>query len=52
MAIPVIGLASSGILLGESLTAGVVAGLGLVLFGVGANLLSDARSRIRLQMPS
>lgn len=52
MAIPVIGLASSAVLLDEPLTGGVLAGLGLVISGVAANVVADARSRLRLEMPS
>lgn len=44
MAIPVIGLISSAILVDESLTAGVIGGLVLVLAGVALNLVSDART--------
>lgn len=42
MAVPVIGLISSAILLGELLTAGVVAGLALVVAGVAASTVADA----------
>ena len=43
MAVPVVGLTSSAIIVGESLTVGVVAGLVLVLGGVALNRIADAR---------
>ncbi|MGI9648339.1 MAG: DMT family transporter [Acidimicrobiia bacterium] len=50
MAIPVIGLISSAVLVGESLTAGVIGGLILVLGGVGLNIVSDARTTVNPQV--
>jgi len=44
MAVPVVGLLSSVIVLGESLSAGVVAGLALVLIGVVFSRAGDSRS--------
>ena len=44
MAIPVVGLASSAVLVDESLTAAVVVGLAFVVAGVAVNVISDARS--------
>jgi len=45
MAIPVVGLGSSALFVGESLTFAVVGGLVLVLAGVGINVAADARAR-------
>jgi drug/metabolite transporter (DMT)-like permease len=47
MAVPVIGLLSSVIVLDESLTAGVVAGLVLVLAGVATGRVADARRPVQ-----
>jgi len=44
MAIPVVGLASSAVLVDESLSAAVLGGLALVVAGVAVNVISDARS--------
>jgi len=44
MAIPVLGLVSSALLVDESLTAGVIGGLVLVLAGVALNIVSDTRT--------
>jgi drug/metabolite transporter (DMT)-like permease len=41
MAVPVVGVASSAILLGEAVTTTLAAGLVLVILGVALNLLSD-----------
>lgn len=41
MAVPVIGVVSSAILLGEEITVALAAGLVLVMIGVALNLLSD-----------
>ena len=41
MAVPVVGVASSAILLGEEVTAELAVGLVLVIIGVALNLLSD-----------
>ena len=41
MAVPVIGLLSSAVLVDETLTAGVLGGLVLVLLGVGASKYAD-----------
>jgi len=41
MAVPVVGVASSAILLGEAVTTTLAAGLMLVILGVALNLLSD-----------
>jgi drug/metabolite transporter (DMT)-like permease len=52
MAVPVVGVASSAILLGESVTTTLAAGLMLVIFGVALNLLSDRGARDDLGPPS
>ena len=44
MAVPVVGLSSSALLVDEVLTGAVVAGLALVLLGVGVNRVADARA--------
>jgi drug/metabolite transporter (DMT)-like permease len=41
MAVPVVGVASSAILLGEDVTTELAIGLVLVIVGVALNLLSD-----------
>jgi drug/metabolite transporter (DMT)-like permease len=41
MAVPVVGVVSSAIFLGEQVTVGLAVGLGLVLAGVAINLVSD-----------
>ncbi len=41
MAVPVVGVVSSAIFLGEQVTVGLAIGLGLVLAGVAINLVSD-----------
>jgi drug/metabolite transporter (DMT)-like permease len=41
MAVPVVGVASSAILLGEEVTTALAIGLILVIVGVALNLLSD-----------
>ena len=43
MAVPVVGLTSSAVLLGESLGVAVIAGLALVVTGVAASRLADSR---------
>jgi drug/metabolite transporter (DMT)-like permease len=43
MGVPVVGLIASVVLVDESLTAGVVGGLVLVLAGIATSLLADAR---------
>jgi drug/metabolite transporter (DMT)-like permease len=45
MAVPVIGLLSSVIILDETLTGGVVAGLALVLVGVATSRVADTQAR-------
>lgn len=52
MAVPVVGVASSAILLGESVTKPLAAGLLLVMFGVALNLLSDRESPLDMGQPS
>lgn len=47
MAVPVVGLTSSALIVGESLTVGVVIGLVLVLGGVAVNRIADARTADR-----
>jgi drug/metabolite transporter (DMT)-like permease len=41
MGVPVVGVVSSAIILGESVTANLILGLLLVILGVALNLLSD-----------
>jgi drug/metabolite transporter (DMT)-like permease len=41
MAVPVIGVASSALLVGEDITATLLAGLVMIVAGVTLNLLSD-----------
>jgi drug/metabolite transporter (DMT)-like permease len=45
MAVPVVGLVSSVLVLGESLTLSVVAGLGLVLAGVATSRVAESSNR-------
>ncbi len=42
MAVPVIGVVSSAIILGEEITTALILGIGLILAGVALNLLSDS----------
>ena len=41
MAVPVVGVVSSAVILGEDVTTSLVVGLVLVIVGVAVNLLSD-----------
>jgi drug/metabolite transporter (DMT)-like permease len=41
MAVPVVGVVSSALLVGEAITAPLVVGLALIISGVTVNLLSD-----------
>jgi drug/metabolite transporter (DMT)-like permease len=43
MGVPAVGVASSALLLGEQITAGLGTGLILVTIGVGLNLIGDPR---------
>jgi len=43
MAVPVVGVVSSAIILGEETTTALIMGMGLILAGVALNLLSDSR---------
>jgi drug/metabolite transporter (DMT)-like permease len=52
MAVPVVGVASSAILLGEVVTATLAGGLMLVIFGVALNLLTDRGAPDELAQPS
>jgi drug/metabolite transporter (DMT)-like permease len=52
MAVPVVGVASSAILLGEDVTTTLALGLMLVIFGVALNLLSDREAPGELLQPS
>lgn len=52
MAVPVVGVASSAILLGEDVTTTLALGLLLVIFGVALNLLSDREAPGELLQPS
>jgi drug/metabolite transporter (DMT)-like permease len=45
MAVPVVGVVSSAIILGEDVTTSLVLGLILVIFGVAVNLLSDRAAK-------
>lgn len=49
MGVPVVGVLSSAAILGESITASLIAGLSLVMLGVGVNLLSGDQVRDRSQ---
>ena len=42
MAVPVVGVVSSAILLGEEVTTALILGMGMILAGVALNLLSDS----------
>ncbi len=42
MAVPVVGVVSSAIILGEKITTALILGMGLILAGVALNLLSDS----------
>ncbi|MEE8406446.1 MAG: DMT family transporter [Acidimicrobiia bacterium] len=42
MAVPVVGVGSSAIILGEEITTALILGMGLILAGVALNLLSDS----------
>ena len=42
MAVPVVGVISSAIILGEEITTALILGMGLILVGVALNLLSDS----------
>ncbi len=44
MAVPVVGLVSSAVLLGEDITTTLAIGLLLIILGVALNLLSDRRA--------
>jgi drug/metabolite transporter (DMT)-like permease len=52
MAVPVVGVASSAILLGEDVTTTLALGLMLVILGVALNLLSDREAPGELLQPS
>lgn len=52
MAVPVVGVASSAILLGEVVTTTLAIGLLLVILGVGLNLLSDRGAPDELAEPT
>lgn len=52
MAVPVVGVASSAILLGENVTTTLALGLMLVILGVALNLLSDREAPGELLQPS
>ena len=52
MAVPVVGVASSAILLGEDVTTTLAIGLMLVIIGVALNLLSDREASGELLQPS
>ncbi len=48
MGVPVVGVVSSALLLGESVTAALTLGMVMILVGVALNLLADAgEGRIR-----
>ena len=42
MAVPVVGVVSSAIILGEEITTALILGMGLILAGLALNLLSDS----------
>ncbi|HEX6147543.1 MAG TPA: DMT family transporter [Acidimicrobiia bacterium] len=52
MAVPVVGVASSAVLLGEDVTTTLALGLMLVILGVALNLLSDREAPGELLQPS
>jgi drug/metabolite transporter (DMT)-like permease len=45
MAVPVVGVVSSAIILGEDITTSLLLGLLLVILGVAVNLLSDRAAK-------
>jgi drug/metabolite transporter (DMT)-like permease len=45
MAVPVVGVVSSAIILGEDITTNLLLGLILVILGVAVNLLSDRAAK-------
>lgn len=51
MMIPVVGLVASALLVGEKITAALLAGMVLIFAGVGLNLLTDRRARVALREP-